>query len=149
MNIIMNTEDGHKVWRNPAGQVHREDGPAIIKAHGDREWWICGRRHRSDGPAVVFSESSKFWYFEGLLHRTDGPAIEYSEGSKEWHLRGMRHRLDGPAVEFREYKVWYIKNKRVSKPEVVNQVSQLHLKVLLLTRVINPFCEINVAKYAL
>jgi hypothetical protein len=32
---------------------------------------------------------------------------------------------------------------------VEQQVSQLHLNVLLLSQVVNPFCEINVAKYAL
>jgi len=44
---------------------------------------------------------------------------------------------------------WWVRNKRISKSEVGTQVSQLDLKVKILARVVNPFCEINVAKHCL
>ena len=34
-------EDGTKEWRK-YGKLHREGGPAIELADGDKEWWIRG-----------------------------------------------------------------------------------------------------------
>ena len=31
--------DGNKFWRNPEGKLHREDGPAIEWASGDKFWY--------------------------------------------------------------------------------------------------------------
>ena len=61
--------------RNAAGQLHREDGPAVENANGD-----------------------KLWYINGLLHREDGPAIEHSNGDKRWYINHQRHREDGVSV---------------------------------------------------
>jgi len=49
---------------------------------------INGLLHREDGPAVVRINGTKEWYFNGKLHRTDGPAVEFASGSKEWHIDG-------------------------------------------------------------
>lgn len=51
-----------KLYYNDKDELHREDGPAIEEADGD-----------------------KFWYQNRLLHRLDGPAIEYVDGSKMWY----------------------------------------------------------------
>ena len=40
---------------------HRENGPAIERADGHKEWWQNGQRHRIDGPAVVYADGSKVW----------------------------------------------------------------------------------------
>ena len=48
------TKDGTRSYYNNAGELHRDEGPAIEYADGD-----------------------KFWYQNGNLHRTDGPAIEW------------------------------------------------------------------------
>jgi hypothetical protein len=124
MNI---DECGNSVWRNPAGQLHREDGPALETTHGSKYWYNYNKLHRLNGPAIELVRGSQLWWVNGQRHRTDGPAIETSCGIIEW---------------------WY-KNNKVSKSEVVHQACQLQMKVLLLTRIVNPFCEINVAKYAL
>jgi hypothetical protein len=218
----MNIVNGNKVWRNPAWQLHREDGPAVEFENGDEEWYFYGEKHRLDGPACIRG-GSKIWYFHGKQHREDGPAVERVNGDKEWWVHGQRHRTDGPSIEHDDrerrewylfgqrhredgpavdlvienglrYEAWYFKGKLhrtigpavnddqhtewwkngqlhrtdgpaveyvngdnlwyildtwVSKPEVVHRVCQQDLKVLLLTRIVNPFCEINVAKYAL
>jgi hypothetical protein len=52
---------GHKCWYNADGKFHRDDGPAIEYAHGD-----------------------KFWFQHGEFHRNDGPAIEYANGDTKW-----------------------------------------------------------------
>ena len=49
-----------------------------------------GQRHRDDGPAVEWADGDKFWLINGKRHREDGPAIEYADGSKEWWLNGLR-----------------------------------------------------------
>ena len=51
-----------KVYRNSKGQYHREDGPAIEYALGDKVWFINGQRHRTDGPAVEYADGDKYWY---------------------------------------------------------------------------------------
>ena len=89
-------EDGNKVYLNAKGKLHREDGPAIECADGD-----------------------KFWYLNGKLHREDGPAIECADGSKSWWLNGKRHREDGPAIERTDgYKGWYLNDKKVTEEDV-------------------------------
>ena len=35
---------GTKCWYNEQGQSHREDGPAIEWADGDKEWYINDKR---------------------------------------------------------------------------------------------------------
>jgi hypothetical protein len=66
--------------------LHREDGPAIEWADGDKYWYINGKRHREDGPAAEHANGDKEWYLNGKLHREDGPAIEWADGDKEWYL---------------------------------------------------------------
>jgi hypothetical protein len=168
---VMNIENGIRIWRNPVGQLHRTDGPAIEWANGSKEWyvngkihrddgptrelanghkewWANGQLHRTDGPAIEGYDGDKEWYVDGKLHRIDGPAIEESDGSKEWYVDGKLHRTEGPAVETAYGdKLWYLRNKEVSKSEVETQLSRLQLKILMLSRAIDPFCEVNVAKY--
>jgi hypothetical protein len=79
-------EAGNKFWCNDKGQLHREDGPAIVWEDGSKEWWINDELHRLDGPAIEYSNGTKCWYINGKRHRVDGPAIEYSDGKKEWYI---------------------------------------------------------------
>jgi hypothetical protein len=51
-------------WRNSAGKLHREDGPAIEWSNGTKEWWLDGKRHREDGPAVEYAHGDKEWYVD-------------------------------------------------------------------------------------
>ena len=66
--------------------LHRENGPAIERADGHKEWWQNGQRHRIDGPAVEWWDGDKSWWQNGKRHRTDGPAIERADGTKEWYI---------------------------------------------------------------
>jgi hypothetical protein len=76
-----------KFWRLN-GKLHREDGPAVEYADGDKYWYLNGKCHRVDGPAVEESNGDKFWYLNGKLHREDGPAAEYADGDKYWYVDG-------------------------------------------------------------
>ena len=77
-----------EIWRNEKGQIHREDGPAIIYFGGFKEWWVNGKRHREDGPAVIYPNGTQYWYINGQLHREDGPAITNSSGGQYWYING-------------------------------------------------------------
>jgi len=54
--------EGNKWWYNKLGQVHRDDGPAIVCPNGYQSWWQNGKRHRLDGPAIIWTDGTEFWY---------------------------------------------------------------------------------------
>ena len=68
--------------------LHRENGPAVECADGDKFWHQNGQRHRTDGPAIEWCNGTKEWYQDGLRHRENGPAIEYATGDKRWYING-------------------------------------------------------------
>lgn len=73
-------------WYNEKGERHREDGPAVESANGDKEYYQNGQLHREDGPALVqFNGTLESYYQNGELHRIDGPATIISAGK----LRGI------------------------------------------------------------
>lgn len=51
---------------NEKGELHREDGPAIEYANGDKYWYKNGQFHREDGPAIEYADGNKFWYKNGI-----------------------------------------------------------------------------------
>lgn len=57
--------NGIKQWFNKAGQLHREDGPAIEWENGGKEWFINGNHHRMDGPAIEYPNGHKEWWIDG------------------------------------------------------------------------------------
>tara|TARA_B100000745_G_scaffold297290_2_gene244015 strand:- start:2463 stop:2822 length:360 start_codon:yes stop_codon:yes gene_type:complete len=85
-------------YRNSAGQLHRDDGPAVVwydPTEGGvsvEEYFQNGVKHREDGPALVayFRNGEKDreeYYRDDRLHREDGPAfIRYNptDGSVWW-----------------------------------------------------------------
>jgi len=103
---------------------HRQDGPAIEWADGNKSWWVDGKLHRLDGPAVEYANGSKVWWVNGKRHRLDGPAVEYANGEKVWFVDGKLHRLDGPAFEFSDgSKEWFVDGKLLSE-EAFNALSK-------------------------
>jgi hypothetical protein len=90
-----------------------------VTVTGYAAWWrLNGELHREDGPAVEWADGDKMWCLNGLLHRLDGPAVEYANGYKSWYLDGLRHRVDGPAVERADgYKSWYLNGVQLTEAE--------------------------------
>ena len=82
---------GTRMYYNSAGQLHREDGPAIEYANSNKEWWQNDQRHRTDGPAMTHTDGFSAWFQNGLRHRTVGPAVEHADGIKEWWLHGVEY----------------------------------------------------------
>jgi len=90
MNEIIKTKYSDRVEYTLNGKLHREDGPAIEYADGDKEWYLYGLLHREDGPSQEYFGGTKLWYFKGKLHRVDGPAIECADGTKQYWVNGER-----------------------------------------------------------
>ena len=100
-------------WHNSKGELHREDGPAIERDDGTKQWWRNGKLHRLDGPANEWADGNKEWWVNGQRHRGDGPAVIWTSGTKAWWVDGQRHRLDGPAIERADGTKWKSTNKKL------------------------------------
>jgi hypothetical protein len=71
------------------GQLHREDGPALVFSYGLMEYWQYGKLHRTDGPARIFPDGYEEWHANGKHHRIDGPAIIWPSGRKNWYINNQ------------------------------------------------------------
>ena len=111
-------EFGVQRWFNEAGELHREDGPAVIYGEHCSQFCLIGDIDRSEGVAYVhiseidenarkeceeegtdlFFGRGEAWFRNGKLHREDGPAFYVPGVVEEWHQNGELHREDGPAV---------------------------------------------------
>jgi len=103
-------EYGTVKYYNEKGQLHREDGPAVIHTNGYEEWYQNNKLHRLDGPALTYIDGTKEWHLNGFLHRLDGPAIERTDGRKEWWVNGelVGKSLEGfTAKDFERWKKKY------------------------------------------
>jgi len=58
----------------------------IIDKFGTEFWYKDGDLHREDGPAVITEDGEEYWFRNNLLHREDGPALIPKEGSKAYYL---------------------------------------------------------------
>lgn len=108
------TADRTYSWCKEDGTLHNENGPAIERADGTKEWYIDGKRHRDGGlPAIERKNGDREWYVNGELHRDgDLPAIDTRE-RKAWAVHDKFHRIGGPALEFDHgSKIWIVNGKK-------------------------------------
>lgn len=85
-------EHGNKYWKFNK-KLHREDGPAIERKNGAKEWYQNGKRYREGGQPTVenFGGGLKEWHnIKGQYHREDGPAIECIDETKYWYYNGKQ-----------------------------------------------------------
>jgi hypothetical protein len=85
---------GRREYRDSAGRLHREDGPALIHANGSVKWYRHGKRHRLGAPACVYVNGTRKWYRDGLRHRDGGPASTYPDGRRIWFENGVKVRQE-------------------------------------------------------
>ena len=86
MNNFSKSPNGNKYWYNDKGQYHREDGPAVERTDGTKEWWVNGKRHRIGGPAIEVFNGDKDWYIDDRYYRLEGPAAIYTYGNEAWMI---------------------------------------------------------------
>ena len=110
---------GTRRYYNSAGDLHRDEGPAVEYVDKSKQWFQDGLCHREDGPAFITARGTRKWAINVRLHRTDGPAIERADGTKEWHLNGEELTEDEflattqPAIELTVADVEKLLGKRV------------------------------------
>ena len=115
--------DGAKIWRNQEGELHRDNGPAVIYPNGQQEYYQNECLHRLDGPAIVIPFLYYEYYQNGKRHRLDGPSIMRSDGYQAYWVDGKRHRIDGPAVIDENHREEYWvngKRNRLDGPAVID-----------------------------
>ena len=62
----------------------------VVDSYGAHRYYnLAGELHRDNGPAVVYPDGSKLWIIRNALHREDGPAIERADGRHWWYLDGV------------------------------------------------------------
>jgi len=83
-------EYGVKRWFNEKGELHRDNGPAIILSDGSVEYYQNGKCHREDGPAIIDANGTRCYYQNGRCHRLDGPAVIWSNVREEYWEYGKR-----------------------------------------------------------
>ena len=98
-------EHGTIYYYNENDERHREDGPAIEWANGDRFWYKNGKLHRENGPAREYADGDKYGYKNGLRHREDGPAIEYADGNNRYWYNGFYY----PKIKTDEEWIRFVK----------------------------------------
>lgn len=102
---------GDRIWRNAKGELHNEEGPAIVRRDGTKAWALNGRTmdealwrgtlvHRqveaamstkNESTCTTAENGAKFWRnAKGELHNEHGPAIVDIDGNKYWFLDGVK-----------------------------------------------------------
>lgn len=100
--------------------LHREDGPAVESANGDRFWFLHGKRHREDGPAIEKSDGSKAWYLNGQLHREDGPAVINALG---YHIQIINSVITGNSI-YLEDTSWFLNGIEYTEEEFNEKINE-------------------------
>lgn len=59
---------GIRRYYNHSGQLHREDGPAVIWRDGSEAWFHNGKLHRTTGPAVALTNRTTTWWIHGVQY---------------------------------------------------------------------------------
>ena len=88
---MVTTAAGSRRYYNTAGQLHRDEGPAIVQFDGTVKWFQNGKLHRDAGPAIEYASGIRIWVKQGLRHREDGPAVIWADGRIEWFLQGVEY----------------------------------------------------------
>jgi len=70
------------IWYFRGYLVHREDGPALERKDGHKEWYKNGKLHRQDGPAVEMKDGTKMVVFEWNMSLRK-KVLEYYKFKKE------------------------------------------------------------------
>jgi len=61
--------------------------------------------HREDGPAIEYANGDKIWCLNSKCHRIDGPTIERANGDKEWYYQGKKINCSSNEEFFRLLKL--------------------------------------------
>lgn len=136
--VVKDTQGNIAYYCN--SELHREDGPAVIRRNGNKEYFIKGAKldlsfdhelkeyldlrsidnlmivSNYDSPennftGVTINESETITYYvNGTIHRDNGPARLFKDGRIIYFQNGFIHREDGPAEVYLDGSYAYSKN---------------------------------------
>jgi hypothetical protein len=86
-------EQGTTRWFSD-DNLHRENGPAIEYANGDKEYYLNGERHRENGPAVEWTNGDKVYYLNGIK-LTETKFNQKTKKTKKSSCEGKMVEIDG------------------------------------------------------
>ena len=89
-----------------------------VDEYGTRRYYnSAGQLHREDGPAVECSNGTKHWYQNGVRHREGGPAVEWHNGNKEWWINGVEYTEQGYYAQLKtlEQTPWPLLQKYLTR----------------------------------
>jgi len=89
---------------------------------GTSYYYLNGKFHREDGPAIEWADGDKSWYRHGELHREDGPAIEYGKIARKRYILNERYFLND--VEYSEQEYLKEIEKRKSLQYILSNVKK-------------------------
>lgn len=61
-----------------------------IQPDGTQTWYLNGELHREDGPAILYIDGSEEWYHHDQKHRVDGPSLTRKNGGQKWSLNDVQ-----------------------------------------------------------
>lgn len=103
------------IVRYKNGNVHSNEGPAIERPDGSKEWYDRGRLHNAKGPAQTWIDGHSCWWYNGERHCETGPAVKWPSGHMEYYEHGQLHRAGGPAVILVSgAQYYYTRGKQIS-----------------------------------
>jgi hypothetical protein len=97
--------------RNEKGELHRTDGPAVVRLDGSREWYLNGKLHRTDDhdkrPTFIVRLHQRYCILRNTRERVE--LLEKLKGEERWlaiiswpvsplcvaHLAHGAERMDG------------------------------------------------------
>ena len=77
----------------------------LIDSYNDIAWYKDGKRHRDDGPAIECANGNKEWLKNGKMHREDGPSWECANGDKLWYLNDKQYAEQEWLITMRKIKL--------------------------------------------
>ena len=81
-------------YHNNRHELHRKDGPALIRTNGTQEWYKNGKLHRpsSEGPAIIKCNGTIEYWENNKRHRpmSEGPAVIKANGKVEYWENGRK-----------------------------------------------------------
>lgn len=125
-------------WLNNNGEVHRDNGPAIVLSNGDTYYYKNGEIHRDYAPAVITRDYACYWQ-NGEKHRDGGPAefhwVKYGGTSyaknittKVWYKHGKIHCESGYAIEYSDEYGWNYSGRYCIEGDVCSFIDILRYK---------------------
>ncbi len=126
-DVIITTDEFGTVRYTKNGELHRLDGPALIKLNGTMKYYQNDELHRIGGPAVIKHDKLMYYQHDELhidpLNNVQRPTVIYSNGSVDYHWHNKLHRLDGPAIIKINRVVEYYQNGERHR-DLINSVQQ-------------------------